>query len=69
MEIPIKHLEPCQVCYGYAYTWGWCGIGGIYYDPKGPAIWFDDDKSIMSEDEIIYNDFMRMNILEFMGEL
>lgn len=59
-----KYLKSCEMSYGYAKSWGWQGIGVIYYDDKDVAIWFDDDNCYMNEDEVIFNDFMRANILE-----
>ena len=79
MEIDIKipnelqyYLDNCEVHYGYAYMSGWMGIGVCYRDPKDPEytiIWFDNEDIYNTEDELIYCDLMRMNILESMGLL
>lgn len=60
-----KYLDECYTVYGYT-SWGWKGIGLIYYDKEDVAIWFRDDAEIMTEDEIIFNDLLRLCILESM---
>lgn len=67
MQTP-ERFKNLHTLYGSAYTSGWKGLGCVYYDEDCTACWFEDC-GWNSEDERIYNEFMRMNILDFYGEL
>lgn len=64
-----EYLNNCEKNYGKAGEY-WQGIGIYYYDKNiGKVVWLDTDNDICIDDEIIYNDFMKMNILDSMGLL
>lgn len=65
-----KWTEKLEMGYGFAYASGWEGLGIYFYNPPDyTVLWFVDDFSSNSENENLYNEFMRMNILEVMEEL
>lgn len=69
MKFP-EWTKKLDIGYGFGSASGWAGLGITFRDKKNhQCLWFADDPQSNTEEEIIYNDFMRMNILESIGEL
>ena len=68
--LPKEYLNNSDIGYGFGASSGWGGLGTYNYDKDtGLKFWFCDDWECNTEDEKLFNEFMRLNILESIGEL